>query len=165
MLAQLGSTLSPPSLADPHHGRVTKKLDPQVRGTATVMLQCAFVQEAGSTQRQTGELLKQQCTDLNCLPTGSGIKNNKGSAMGTAIPWLQQFVLTTSISFAPPDPGNCGCAAPVLLRVPTDTAPLWGTAPAPGNATPVLARTLVGTKAFGAMQWGQGPGWAWQQGL
>lgn len=28
----------------------------------------------------------------------------------------------------------------------------------------MLAQTLVGTKAFGAMQWSQGPGWAWQQG-
>lgn len=73
---------------------------------------------------------------------------------------LRHFVLTTSTSFASPDPGNCGCAAPALPRAPTDTAPLWGTAPTPGSATPVLARRLVGTKALGALHWGQGPGWA-----
>lgn len=77
MLAQLGSALSPPSLADLHHGRVTKRSDPQIRGTAAVMLQCAFVQEAGSMQRQMGELLKHQCRGLNrtCLPTSSAMKN------------------------------------------------------------------------------------------
>lgn len=47
--AQLGSTLSLLSLADPHHGRVTKRSDPQIRGTAAAMPQRAFVREAGST--------------------------------------------------------------------------------------------------------------------
>lgn len=161
-LPHVGPTLSLPSLADPHHGRVTQRSDPQIRGMAAAMPQRAFVQVAGSTRRHTGKLPKQQCSQLRgiCLPTATGIYNY-AQGLCQALPAL---TLCPHHLLAPTDPGNCGSAAPALLRASTDSAPLWGTAPAPGSAAPVLPPTLVGNKAFSTMQSTQGPRWAWHQG-
>ena len=121
-----GSSLPLPTLVDYRHGRTTAHTKHFSGGTAAAMPANAFTMEAESRQRGVGELpqqLSEALWGISASPQAGGASPEHQRCAVPGTPWLGSLGPHGHNRFASPGPGSCSCAAPALLRAPTDSAP------------------------------------------